>query len=163
MRILLDTNILTRLIDPSHAMYHKALDATEALGTQGHTVCIVPQNLYEFWVVCTRPKANNGLGKTATEAAGELANMKILFFLLDDTPALFPIWEQLVTANSVIGKNAHDARLVAAMMVHGITHLLTFNDADFRRFAGITILTPTQVLSAPVPIPSLPPQTPPAT
>jgi predicted nucleic acid-binding protein len=117
----------------------------------------VPQNLYEFWVVCTRPLANNGLGKTAVEAAAELANAKTLFTLLDDTPAILPAWEQLVTTHAVLGKNAHDARLVAAMLVHGVTHLLTFNDADFRRFTAITVLTPSAVLTpAPPPPPAAP-------
>jgi predicted nucleic acid-binding protein len=146
MRILLDTNILTRLIEPTHSMHLDARDATRALAIQGHNLCIVPQNLYELWVVCTRPTANKGLGKSTAEAGTELANLKSLFTLLDDTPALFPMWEQLVTANSVVGKVAHDARLVAAMMVHGIDHILTFNHADFQRFANIAVLTPSAVL-----------------
>jgi hypothetical protein len=41
-----------------------------------------------------------------------------------------------------LGKNAHDARLVAAMRVHGLTHLLTFNAQDFRRYPGINVVTP---------------------
>ena len=49
----------------------------------------------------------------------------------------------------VIGKNAHDARLVAAMRVHGVTHLLTFNDQDFARYTGITVLTPAAVFAPP--------------
>jgi predicted nucleic acid-binding protein len=99
-------------------------------------------------VVCTRPIAVNGLGKNMNESAAELTHLKGLFTLLDDTPALFPTWEKLVTTNNILGKNAHDARLVAAMLVHNITHLLTFNDSDFRRFSGITVLTPGVVLSA---------------
>src|SRR4051812_28543304 len=39
---------------------------------RGPRAPIVPQNLYEFWVVLTRPTAVNGLGKTAAEAAAEL-------------------------------------------------------------------------------------------
>jgi predicted nucleic acid-binding protein len=163
MRVLLDTNILARLTEPGHAMHPGARDATRSVASQGHTLCIVPQNLYEFWVVCTRPQASNGLGKTATEAASELANIRTLFTLLDDPPALLPSWEQLVTVNAVLGRNAHDARLVAAMVVHGITHLLTFNDADFRRFPGITVLTPALVLTSPPPVhPPPPAPTPPS-
>jgi hypothetical protein len=48
---------------------------------------------------------------------------------------------------AVVGKNGHDARLVAAMMVHGLTHLLTFNVQDFRRYPGITAVTPADVLT----------------
>jgi predicted nucleic acid-binding protein len=40
----------------------------------------------------------------------------------------------------VIGKQAHDARLVAAMKVHDLRHLLTFNDTDFKRFTEITVV-----------------------
>jgi predicted nucleic acid-binding protein len=133
-------------------MYKPALDATKALGVQGHNVCIVPQNLYEFWVVYTRPIGANGLGKSLVEATTELTNLKKLFTLLEDTPALLPAWEQVIMVNAVLGRNAHDARLVAAMNLHGITRLLTFNDADFQRFTGITVLTPAAVLT-PTPTP----------
>lgn len=54
-----------------------------------------------------------------------------------------------MTTHAVSGKNAHDARLVAAMLAHGLTHLLTFNDADFQRFTGITTVTPAAVLAMP--------------
>jgi predicted nucleic acid-binding protein len=145
MSYLVDTNILTRLAEPGHAMHQAALDAVKLLAGQGHKLHIVPQNLYEFWVVCTRPTAVNGMGKTAAEAVAELANLKALFLWLDETAAVFGVWEQLVSSTPVVGKNAHDARLVAAMMVHGLTHLLTFNSQDFRQYAGITVVTPADV------------------
>ena len=47
----------------------------------------------------------------------------------------------------VVGKSAHDARLVAAMEPHGLTHLLTFNLADFRRYSNIQLLDPAVVIS----------------
>ncbi len=53
----------------------------------------------------------------------------------------------------VSGKNAHDARLVAAMMVHGISRILTFNVGDFMRYAGIAVLDPQQVLASRPPTP----------
>jgi predicted nucleic acid-binding protein len=40
------------------------------------------------------------------------------------------------------GKSTHDARLVAAMRVHQVTHILTFNIQDFTRYPGINILSP---------------------
>lgn len=149
MRVLLDTNIQLRTVEPGHAQHQQADDAINALRAQGHTLCVVPQVLYEFWVVCTRPMSGNGLGKSAADTATELATIKAGFTVLDDSPAILPLWESLVTANAVLGKNAHDARLVAAMLVHGVTHLLTFNDQDFRRFPAITVLTPAGVLAPP--------------
>ncbi len=145
MIVLADTNILARSAQVMHPQYQLAVDAVALLRSQGHSVCVVPQNLYEFWAVSTRPVANNGLGKSVAEASSELAKVKGLFTVLDDTPAILPAWEQLVAAHAVIGKNAHDARLVAAMLVHGVTHLLTFNGADFTRFTGVTVLEPAAV------------------
>jgi predicted nucleic acid-binding protein len=145
MNYLVDTNILTRLAEPGHAMHQPALDAVKLLVGQGHKLHIVPQNLYEFWVVCTRPINVNGLGKTAAEAITELRNLKALFLWLDETPAVYGVWEQLVASAPVVGKNAHDARFIAAMTVHGLTHLLTFNAQDFRQYSGITVITPADV------------------
>ena len=43
----------------------------------------------------------------------------------------------------VAGKQVHDANLAATMRAHGITRLLTFNDADFRRFgSAIELVAP---------------------
>jgi hypothetical protein len=66
---------------------------------------LVPQVLYEFWVVCTRPLNQNGLGRNSREAEKELAHFKSLFTIIDDTPLIFPEWERLVTALQVVGKS----------------------------------------------------------
>jgi hypothetical protein len=118
-------------------MHQPALDAVKRLNHEGHKLHVVPQNLSEFWVVCTRPTSVNGLGKTAPEAVAELAGIKSLFLLAEDTPAVFSAWERLVASIPVLGKNAHDARLVAAMTVHGLSHLLTFNAKDFQSYPGV--------------------------
>ncbi len=53
-----------------------------------------------------------------------------------DIPDVYPVWKALVGALGVIGKQVHDARLVAVCHVHGITRVLTFNVAHFTRLAG---------------------------
>ncbi len=148
MRILVDTNILIRLAEPADLDHTTTVDAAAALRAQGHELCVVPQNLYEFWVVSTRSAGQNGRGKTPDEVTAEFAFLKTHFTLLPDTPAVFPEWEKLVASYKVIGKPAHDARLVGAMFAHGVAHLLTFNDGDFRRYAGITVLAPAAVVAA---------------
>jgi predicted nucleic acid-binding protein len=148
MRVLVDTNIFIRLAEPADPDHQTTVDAVSALRTQGHELCLVPQNLYEFWVVSTRPAAQNGRGKTPDEVAAEFSFLKTHFTVLPDTPAVFPEWETLVTTYKVIGKPAHDARLVAAMLAHGVTHILTFNGGDFRRYAGITPVVPAAVVAA---------------
>ena len=43
-----------------------------------------------------------------------------------------------------MGVQVHDARLVAAMKIHGINHILTLNVGDFKRYQteGIKAVTP---------------------
>lgn len=143
--ILLDTNILLRHAKPTDPAHPTVKAAVRALQAAGEDLCIVPQNVYEFWVAATRPLANNGLGLTVPECRNEVAGLKAAFLLLLDQPGLFAEWEALVTAHDCKGKVAHDARLVAAMAVHAVSRVLTFNVADFSRFPGITVLDPVAV------------------
>ena len=120
-----------------------AVNAINLLRSQGEQLHTVPQNLIEFWSVYTRPIERNGLGRTLTEAQAEINRLKTLFPLLLDTSAIYEEWERLVVVYAVRGVNVHDARLVAAMLVHGLTHILTFNISDFARYSEITAVHPT--------------------
>lgn len=149
MTFLLDTNVLLRSAEPGHPQHAETTAATRVLSQRGHGLAVVPQNLYEFWVAATRETAANGLGLAPAEVAAELVSIRSQFGLLEDGPTLLPEWERLVLAHAVRGKPAHDARLVAAMAVHGVGNLLTFNDTDFTRYPGIRVWTPAQVLASP--------------
>jgi hypothetical protein len=85
---------------------------------------------------CTRPVAANGLGLAATAAEGLAASFETAFPLLGETPDIYPAWKALVGGLGVVGKQVHDARLVAVCHAHGVTHLLTFNVGHFTRLAG---------------------------
>ncbi len=122
-----------------------AVNAINTLRSQGEQLHSVPQNLIEFWSVYTRPIERNGLGRTLTEAQAEINRLKTLFPLLLDTSAIYEEWERLVVVYAVRGVNVHDARLVAAMLVHGLTHILTFNISDFARYSEITAVHPTAI------------------
>jgi len=98
MAILLDTNILLRQAEPRHAQHQASTEATDALRRRGEDLVIVPQVLYEFWSVATRPIAQNGLGMTSAEAHAELIAIQRLFRLLRDERAIDAIWEQLVSS-----------------------------------------------------------------
>jgi predicted nucleic acid-binding protein len=126
-------------------MYEDAARAIKILLGRGEELCIIPQNLIEFWAVATRPVAANGLGLTIDQTTRRLRRLKRLFKLQPDTPAIFTEWEKLVIQYQVIGKPTHDARLVAGMIAHNLTHILTFNTDDFKRFSSITAVDPASV------------------
>src|SRR5437867_8157717 len=145
MIYLVDTNVLLRSIQQANPMHADAKRATANLTRQDQQLSIVAQNLIEFWAVATRPEANNGLDLSTDETAQHVATFKEVFTFLDDTPDIFLKWEQLVDQHKVIGRQAHDARLVAAMKVHNVTHLLTFNPDDIKRSSELTVVNPQDV------------------
>lgn len=106
---------------------------------------MVPQNLIELWTVATRPIEANGLGFPTASARSEIERMERFFTILPETPALYPAWKRLVIEHEVCGKPAHDARLVAAMQVHGILAILTFDKPGFSRYPGIQVVDPVEI------------------
>jgi predicted nucleic acid-binding protein len=147
MAYLADTNVVTRRIlpdDPQHGMIRAAL---LELDRQGETVYITPQVMTEFHALATRPPAANGLGMTAVQARTEAQRIEAIFPLLPDVPAIYPQWRHLTDTYEILGRQVYDARLVAVMLVHGITHILTLNAVHFRRFSEITIVEPADILS----------------
>lgn len=149
MAYLLDTSVLARLAntaDPFHAI---AANALMTLHRGSETLHITPQNLVEFRNIATRPKSVNGLGLSVAEAEAKAAVFEGIFHLLPETPDIFPAWKALVTALGIIGKQVHDARLVAICHVNSVTHLLTFNVAHFLRISGfgpgVVVIDPAHV------------------
>lgn len=146
MRYLVDSNVLLRLLqrnDPHHSTIRQAV---RTLLARGDELCCAPQNIVELWNVSTRPAtARGGFGLTTTETDRRVRLIERVFTVLDETPAVYPEWRRLVVSHSVMGVQVHDARIVAVMSVHGVTHLLTLNVADFSRYAGITCFAPDQI------------------
>jgi predicted nucleic acid-binding protein len=148
MRVLLDTNILTRSFQDRHEQHATAVEAVAVLRARGDELFVVPQVLFEFWVVATRPLGENGFGSTPQEAAARLSELKRSFKLELDPPDLFAAWERLVAENEVSGKAAHDARLVASMEKAGLEAILTFNVRHFVRYRHVTVLAPEELRSS---------------
>jgi predicted nucleic acid-binding protein len=145
MAILLDTNILLLVSQPHVPHSPIAERALDVLRGRNETLLIASQNIVEFWAVATRPATENGLGFTVDHAMRQVLALKRLFTLLPEQP-LQSEWERLVATYRVAGKNSHDARLVAAMTVHGTRTVLTFNVQDFTSYAEITVLDPRTVV-----------------
>jgi predicted nucleic acid-binding protein len=151
MRLLLDTNVIIRAAQPNDPTWNEIDQALTTLISFGCTLCVVPQNLYEFWVVATRPTDVNGFGLSASDAKSLVDATLERLTLLRDERGVFDSWFDLVERYKVEGKTAHDTRLVAAMQRHSISNLLTSNKADFARYP-LTALTPKEVISGMRPV-----------
>lgn len=149
MAFLLDTSILTRLANSADPFHAQATAAVVEVHRRGEILHLTAQNFVEFRNVATRPKTANGLALSRAEAEAKAAAYEASFPLLAETPDVFPAWQALVSAVGVIGKQVHDARLVAICHVYGVTHLLTFNGKHFVRMAafgpGVVVVDPANV------------------
>jgi predicted nucleic acid-binding protein len=142
MKALLDPNVVLRDViaaDPQHPQVRAAL---QRLIGNGWDLCLAPQNLIQFWVVATRPPAVNGLGLTPDEVREKSERLMQSFLFLPDPADLIPRWLRICHGHAVLGRQAHDARLVPFMQAHAIDHLITLNESDFARYGGITCLRP---------------------
>ncbi len=144
MLYLVDTNILLRFVDRSHPLHPSIRIAVRMLRQDGHQLRVTSQNCIEFWNVSTRPLERNGFGLTPHESERLLQLVERLFPVLPDSSEVYKEWRRLVVTFSVSGVQVHDARLVALMKVSSISHILTLNVEDFKRYIseGITTVAP---------------------
>ncbi len=149
-RYLLDTNVVLRFCNPSDVQHSLATDAVSLLLARGDECFLAPQVIVEFWVVATRPIDVNGLGWNVEQTRNIIDELCNYFPLLEESSQIFPNWLDLVTANKVMGKRTHDARIVAAMLAYRITHILTLNPKDFTFTSSIIIVRPQELIASEV-------------
>ncbi|MFY9689577.1 MAG: PIN domain-containing protein [Candidatus Acidiferrales bacterium] len=139
---LVDSNVLLRWVKPDHSDYPAIVSATDVILQRGGVLCYTSQNVAEFWNTCTRPLDRNGYGLSPQEADRRARFFEEKLRLLPDGLSVHEEWRKLLVSCNVSGAKVHDARLVAAMHVHGVTHVLTFNDKDFVRYTNIEVVHP---------------------
>ena len=144
-RYLIDSNILIRWVQPSDPDYPIVESALEALAKQRAVLCYTSQNVAEFWNACTRPADRNGYGLSPQEADQRARLFELRLQLLVDNLTVHREWRRLIVTHNVSGVRVHDARLVAAMRVHSVKRILTFNEKDFARFVEIEALHPAAI------------------
>jgi predicted nucleic acid-binding protein len=143
---LIDSNILLRWVKPDDRDYLVVRTAVDRLLRQGVMLCYTSQNLAEFWNACTRAADRNGYGLSVRETDLRARIIESNLQLLPDSVAVHQEWRRIVVEYGVSGVQVHDARLVAAMRVHGMRKILTFNQRDFVRYADVEALNPHEVL-----------------
>jgi predicted nucleic acid-binding protein len=146
MLYLLDTGILLRIFnraDPDCATIRTALRRLKA---DGHRFAVAFQNIAEFWNVSTRPATSRGgMGLTIAQTEKHARVLERIFTVLPENSVAYSTWRDLVRTHSVHGVQVYDARLVAWMKSHGITHIVSLNASDFQRYPGITALLPSAI------------------
>src|SRR5205807_8700486 len=104
---------LARLANKTDAHHGVASQAVVELHRRGEGLHVAPQVLVEFRNMATRPIALNGLGLSTVDTEAQAAGFEAAFPLLVETPDIYPAWKAVVGGLGIIGKQVHDARLVA--------------------------------------------------
>jgi predicted nucleic acid-binding protein len=135
-RVVLDTNVLLAATDESRAEHRDALMVLNDWASVRTDLCTSGQVLREYLAVATRPAENNGLGLNLTDALGNVRAIRERTTLLAENSKVADRLLGLLADVECTGKQVHDANLVATMLVHGVSAMVTMNLADFARFAG---------------------------
>jgi predicted nucleic acid-binding protein len=148
MAFLLDTGILLRLVNRQDVQHESVRAAVNALIVGAQELFTTSQNIAEFWNVATRPPQDNGYGLSREQVSQHLNELiGPICAILVEHESLYDELRRLGQVYKVVGKQVHDARLVAIMRCWQIDSVLTLNDRDFRRYAGegITVVTPSSL------------------
>ena len=137
-----DTNVLLRFAYFSVPESQIARDAMRWIRKEDHQLCCSPQNIIEFWNVSTRPVAHNGYGRSIDGVERMLTLLQNRFVVLPPSTQTLEVWRLLVKKHMVRGAQVHDAHLAASLFANGVTNILTFNTKDFRRYDGLTVVHP---------------------
>jgi predicted nucleic acid-binding protein len=127
-----DTNVLVHASAPASSENARAITAIRAMASRNR-VSISRQILREYVAVMTRPQ----LWGDPVPLAAALASASTfhrLFHIVEDGPDVWDEFVRLAGRSGFGGKQVHDANIVATMLTHGQSRLLTFNAKHFRRF-----------------------------
>jgi len=151
MAYLLDTGVLLRLVNEEDAQHEVVRLAAEMLASRRDRLVTTTQNVAEFWNVATRPPTDNGLG-ISVEIVNDAIHAVIepICTVVREHSRHFVELKRLLTFYQIVGKQVHDARLVASMVTWKIDRILTLNEKHFKRFEveGIVVQSPRAVIEA---------------
>ncbi len=137
----LDTNILVYASDKSSPWHQSSKEAINKLLSDGFRLFISPQILREYVSVASR--------STGTEKPTpwdlilkNYEDFQTYFTLLDEGNNSVNQLSKLLSKVPAAGKQVHDANIVATMLAHNVSHLLTHNTVDFSRYSQLITVIP---------------------
>ena len=136
-----DTNVLVYASRTRAASYPRAIAWLRQARDDGRALWVSRQVLREYLAVVTRPQADLPI-LPMSAARADVEGFLRDFNVAEDGPQVTAVLLQLLARYPASGRQIHDANIVATMLAHGLSRLLTFNVADFRRFAGSIALDP---------------------
>ncbi len=139
--VFVDTNILVYRRIAESPFHGAALAKLNNLDAAGHALWISRQILREYLVSMSRP-GTLAVPPPLPSLIADVRFFETKFLIAEDGPGVTSDLMNLLSAIPCVGKQIHDANIVATMRAHGIPKLLTHNVADFQRFSGHIMIIP---------------------
>ena len=132
--VVVDTNVLLTATDRSRAA-HAA--ATAFLNNDERRLALTPQIVREYLVVSTRPAEVNGFGLSEADAVANMRQFLDDMDLLSEDVVTTAGLMDLIGDHAVVGKQIHDANVVAVALAHRASAIVSDNVGHFARFAEL--------------------------
>jgi len=131
-----DTNLLVYASRNKSPFHPNATASLLRARDDGPPLWISRQVVREYLAAVSRPQPSEPALSIA-EASADVERFLADFNVAEDGPEVTRTLLQLLAQYPSGGRQVHDVNIVATMLAHGITRLLTFNEADFRRFDSV--------------------------
>ncbi len=131
--MFIDTNVLVMSRIPGAPYHAAARTSLERAFQDTDPLRISRQVIREYLSVVSRPQTWP-VAITREEALADVSKLFGIFEIFEDGPHVTDSLLSLCREVPVGGRQIHDANIVATMLAHGERRLLTFNEADFRRY-----------------------------
>ncbi|HNQ07213.1 MAG TPA: PIN domain-containing protein [Tetrasphaera sp.] len=135
--VVVDTNVLLAPTDGSRA-HHRA--ATTFLRHDERRLAATPRIVREYLAVATRPVQVNGLGLDPADAVANVEEIQMISTMLGEGPATTTRLRDLFLDIPAVGKQVHDANVVACALAHGAYAIMTANVRDLVRYASLIVI-----------------------
>lgn len=130
--VVVDTNVLLAATDRSR-QHHEV--ATRFVNEDARRLAVCPQIVREYLAVSSRPVEVNGLGLSAKDAVANVDQFLQGMEVLTEGAATTLSLMELIVAGPTVGKQVHDANVVAVALAHRAAAIVTDNTRHFSRFA----------------------------
>lgn len=140
--VFIDANVLVYASVRSSPWHDIAITAINAFEAERTSLWISPQVIREYLVTMTRPQFLRE--RTPHDVWRSADKLRQHYRMAYETDLVAKTLVELVSNHQVLGKQVHDANLVATCLAHGISRLLTHNPRDFKRFASHLTIEPLQ-------------------
>jgi predicted nucleic acid-binding protein len=138
--VFIDTNILIYATFPDFdsAKHIQCLESLNQLLQSDKPLFVSSQILREFFAIST----NGGIFKkplTCKQAVGKMKEFLKRFNFIPEKETTVLTLINLIEKYAVSRQKIHDLNIVATMIDHGVSHLLTYDKKDFKRINEINL------------------------